>query len=508
MAPSIHLVNPAPDFPTYFGAEVHAASGFGRAAGMADLAIPTVAALVPGDFEVSICDESLEPVDLDCAADFVGITGKVSQWRRMQALARAFRERGKTVLIGGPHASLAPDVVRPHCDVLVRGELEGIAGRLFGDLRRGAWQAEYEGGRPELSQSPVPRWDLYPNHRARSGTLQTARGCPFECEFCDVIQYVGRQQRHKPIPQVIRELETLYRLGYREVFIADDNFTAYRGRAKALLEALRDWNAASDEGVVFTTQVSIDAARDEELLRLCAEAGLAAVFVGIETPSEASLREARKRQNLRRDLVADVGRFLDHGIAVWAGMIVGFDADGPEIFERQYEFAMASAIPVFSLGALVAPIATPLHARLAQAGRLVERGSEVAASPLDTNVVPLGMSSAQLFDGLRRLCNRLYEPRAFGSRVARLVERLALAQAAGDGADGLRPLRAVERELLEIGAGVARMGPAEAELVRGLGELAAGRPALERLLGYYLFQYAQVRHLYEAGRVWEPHAAA
>jgi len=160
-------------------------------------------------------------------------------------------------------------------------------------------------------------WDIYPNDRALSGTLQTSRGCPFECEFCDVIQYLGRRQRHKSVAQVLRELDALYRIGYRFVFLADDNFTAYRTRAKELLVALRDWNAQQERGEVgFTTQVSIDAAKDEELLKLCAEAGLTHVFIGIETPNEDSLRETKKHQNLRINLADQVQRFLDHGIAV------------------------------------------------------------------------------------------------------------------------------------------------------------------------------------------------
>ena len=248
MRPSVYLINPSADFPTYFTAEVYTHWGFRPATWMADLALPTLAGMVPSDFDVRLCDENISPIDFDTPAYFVGITGKVNQWSRMMAIAQAFRQRGKIVLIGGPYASLSPETIRPHCDILVRGETENILERVFSDLRRGCWEAEYVGSRPDLADCPLPRWDLYPNDRAAMGTVQTSRGCPFECEFCDVIQYLGRKQRHKPVNQVLRELDEVYRYGYRDLFLADDNFTVHRAHAKELLAALRDWNLRQDRG--------------------------------------------------------------------------------------------------------------------------------------------------------------------------------------------------------------------------------------------------------------------
>ena len=284
MSRSIYLVNPAADSPTYFSAEVVHGWGYGHAACLADLTISTVAALVPADFEVRLCDENVTPIDYDADADFVAITGKVSQWTRMQAIANEFRRRRKIVIIGGPFATLSPEVVRQRCDILVRGEIEEIAADIFSDLRARSWQPEYVGTRPALEHTPPPRWDLYPNERVLTGSVQTSRGCPFDCDFCDVIQYLGRRQRHKPVADVLFELDVLYQLGYRSVFLTDDNFTVVRNRAKELLAALSEWNERQQDGKVhFMTQLSIDAARDEELLRLCAEAGLRQAFIGIET---------------------------------------------------------------------------------------------------------------------------------------------------------------------------------------------------------------------------------
>lgn len=511
MAKAIYLINPACDFPTYFGAEVYAANGFRPVTLMADLAVVTLAAMAPSDFEVRLCDENISPVDFDCAPDWVGITGKITQWGHMRNIAREFRRRGKIVVIGGPYASLCPAVVRPYCDILVRGEVEDIAEELFSDLRGGGWKTEYVGSRPDLSHSPRPRWDLYPNERALSGTVQTSRGCPFECEFCDVIQYLGRKQRHKPVEQVLGELDALYRIGHRFVFLADDNFTAYRGRAKELLAALRDWNSRRDRGEIgFATQVSIDAAKDEELLELCAEAGLTHVFIGIETPNEDSLRETKKHQNLRINLADQVQRFLDHGIAVTAGMIVGFDSDGPDIFDRQYEFAMSTPIPIFSLGALVAPAATPLHERMAGEGRLVSGGSEVAAAPWNTNIVPRQMTGEQLLEGIQGLCNKLYQPSAFGERVLRFMAALGgrggprRAKAKRDpGGD----LRTVDHDSLALLSKLERFGPQEREMWSRITRELYKKPELLGFVMGSLLQYMQIRYMYEQGRFWESHPA-
>ncbi len=424
MSRSIYLVNPIADFPTYFSAEVVREWGHEPAVCLADLTLPTVAAMAPEDFEVELCDEELTPIDFDTDADFVAITGKVSQWERMRTIAAEYRRRRKTVILGGPFASLCPEVVGDHCDILVRGEMEEIAGGFFSDLRGSSWKQEYVGTRPSLDLTPTPRWDLYPNDRALTGAVQTSRGCPFECEFCDVIQYLGRQQRHKPIANVLRELDELYRLGYRSIFLTDDNFSIARRRAKELLAALKEWNDRQVNGKVrFLTQLSIDAARDDELLRMCAEAGLLQVFIGIETPNEDSLRESKKRQNTGIDLVEQVRKFSDHGIMVIAGMIVGFDGDGLDIFERQYDFAMSAAIPILTLGALVARAATPLHARMKSEGRLADDGSEIAAAPWATNINPKHMTKEELLWGIQWLANRLYEPSAFAERVLRFIDR-------------------------------------------------------------------------------------
>lgn len=507
MSRSLYLINPKPKSPSYFGAEAFELSGYPTAQAIADLAVTTVAAMAPRDWRITICEEHVQAIDFDTDADFIGLTGKINQRDRMIAVADEFRRRGKTVVIGGPFASLSPDAVRGHCDILVVGELEAIAEELFADLDSASWKSEYTGDKPVLDSSPLPRFELYPNDRALSGCVQTSRGCPFSCEFCDVIQYLGRTQRHKPIESILAELDMLYGLGYRAIFLADDNFTVYRKRAKAILAALADWNGSRTDGpVAFHTQVSIDAARDLEILQGCAEAGLTRVFIGIETPNEESLRETGKRQNVGVDLVEQVQLFLDYGISVTGGMIVGFDHDGPDIFQRQLDFAMACPIPIFTLGALVAPAATPLYDRMRESGRLVEEGSETQGV-WNTNILPTLMTREQLFNGLKWLGNQLYSPANFARRVVSMIERMGPQR--GPFQAGYRPhkIRPVEAEARGVIRKVLKRGEGERRMWKDISTALSAKPEAGPMVMNAMFSYAQVRSLYEADRYWEPELA-
>ncbi len=515
-ARSIYLINPAADFPTYYGAEVYAGRGYQRAAFLADLVVPTLAAMVPPDWHVELCDEHLEEVNWDTPCEYVGLTGKVSQWGRTVAIADRFRERGKTVLIGGPHASLSPERVRPHCDILVRDEIELIVDELFADLANRQWKEEYVGGRPDLAHTPVPRWDLYRkyNHRVLTATLQTARGCPFECEFCDVIQYVGRKQRHKPIDRIVEELQVIHDNGYRSVLLADDNTTANKRWCKEMLAAVRDWNLADGRRKIsFSTQISIDAAMDDELLSLAASAGMTHVFIGVETPNEESLEITRKRQNLPQHLrnphqehptlVDQIHRFYAHGIGVTAGMICGFDGDRTDIFERQFEFAMQGLFPVATLSALAAPHATPLNARLAKAGRLVT-GHEVPGHPWTSNTVPKLMSRDELTEGIRWLANRLYHPQHFGERLVGYIEKLRFSpEAVEHSRTRHEAIRTVDRDTLSLIADIPRLDAESQKMWDRVTKALPSNPPARVPVLEALIRYQQLRYMYEQGRFWD-----
>jgi radical SAM superfamily enzyme YgiQ (UPF0313 family) len=337
--------------------------------------------------------------------------------------------------------------------------------------------------------------------------VQTSRGCPFECEFCDVIQYAGRQQRHKPVEQILAELDVLYQHGYSQVFIADDNFTAHRRRTKELLVALRDWNNRQPYGrLIFCTQLSIDAAGDNEFLQLFAEAGVYHVFIGLETPNEASLRETKKRQNLGINMIEQIQRFLEHGIVVMAGMVVGFDSDGPDIFERQYQFAMALPIPIFTLGALVAPNLTPLYTRLQQDNRLLLEKELGGNTPWDTNIIPKQMSQPALLTGLRWLGNRLYHPTAFGQRILQFIDAyqdLPLTTHR----QIRKPRRKIDLEMVETVQNVCRLGPEELKMFLEITAAATNRPVIQAHIMHMMFYYSQVRYMYQQADFWEPQLA-
>ena len=500
---SIYLINPKAEPQPYFGADVYEASGFQGALLVADLALVTVAAFIPDTFDVYLCDEHVDAVDLDFSADYVALTGKSSQVPRLLHLAQAFRQRGLIVIIGGPVASLDSDLVRASCHILVRGEIEDIASRLFSDLHAGCWQAEYVGDKPSLARTPIPRWELYPNDRAILGAVQTSRGCPFECEFCDVPTYAGRRQRRKSPEQVLAELDVLYGLGYRSIFLADDNFTASRQQAKELLAAMAWWNRCHGDGpVAFSTQLSLDASKDDEILRLCAESGVSSVFIGLETINEDSLRETNKRQNIGLDMVTQIGRFLDHHIMVISGMIIGFDADGPGIFEQQRQFVQAAPIPIFSLGALIAPSGTPLYDRMAGQGRImpVQRHDHLSsATPWQTNIIPHLMSRDDLLDGVWTLAGQIYHPEAFGERMLHMLRRLGPYQGPRPSGNQAGPFRqtGLMRETTALVKALAARGPEEKAMVARIGRYVLDhRPETLALVQTCLRFYAQIRHVY------------
>lgn len=507
MPRSIYLINPRENFPTYHGTEVFESLNLERASLIADLTMTTVAALIPDDFEISLCDEHICEADLETPAEVIAITGKSTQGDRMITLAQEYKARGKIVMMGGPYVSLSPEKFRPFCDIMVIGEAEEIAEKMYSDIRNGYWQSEYIGTKPDMRTSPIPRWNLYPNDRALMGSVQTSRGCPFSCEFCDVIQYVGQKQRHKSIEQVINELDALYNYGYRKVFLADDNFTAFRHRSKELLKALRDWNQIQTEGrMFFATQLSIDTAKDTEILQLLSEAGPFDVFIGLETPNEDSLLETGKKQNLGVNLVDQIQKFFDYGIGITGGMIVGFDHDHIDIFQKQYEFAMSTSIPIFTLGALIAPISTPLFEKMKKENRL-SKNELVGANtePWNTNIIPLNMSREELFIGMRWLANRLYHPFAFGDRLLGFIKQLGEPDffSKENSFNKIRKLSNLQANVVKVIRNIANLGQYEAEMMSQIMKALSQKPIARPYVMSILFQYAQIRYMYEKGDFWE-----
>ncbi len=472
-----------------------------RYALIAPASLVTVAALLGDRFEFRLCDEAIEDVDYADPAEVVAISVNVAQAARGIEMARRFRALGRTVIMGGPHVSLAPDVFDGVADCLVTGEFEPVAPQVAHDLLAGTLKPIYRGSQADLSLSPRPRWDLYRNDRAISGVIQTSRGCPFECNFCDVIQYLGRKQRHKPIDKVLAEAQDLYDHGYRLISLSDDNFTVNRRKSRALLEGLASWNGREGrDPVQFSTQASIDLARDPELIAMCNDAGLREIFVGIESSNEAALAEASKRQNLRRDLIADAAAIVSGGIMLLSGMMVGFDSDGLDCFDREFRFGMQLPVVNIRVTVLVAPVATPLFDQLKAEGRLYKDGSSdiFPGAGLWTNIDPRHMSREQLAEGAQWLVTSLYEP---DNAIKRFTHMAKLLGAPPD------HLRATNSTAL-FGTGSAGAldlirtslrDPGARRVIEAVNELSKSRPEIARDLSSALAMYLNTYRSIKAG---------
>ena len=382
------------------------------------LGLATLAALCPGGWTVEIVDENIESLPLRPEADLIGICGMGVQAPRQKELLRFYRERGYYVVAGGSYASLCPETYDGIADSVISGEAEYIWKDFCRDFEHGTPRRLYaETGTVAMADSPTPRFDLLKLPKYSVVTLQFSRGCPYRCEFCDIVVMFGRKPRWKSPEQVGLELDELRKRGVRDAFFVDDNFIGNRAAAKSLLQYLKDYQLRHDYRFVFGTEVSLNAAQDEELLRLLREANFAWVFIGIESPDVDSLKETGKSQNLRNDILDSVRRIYGHGIDVLAGFIVGFDNDTLESFDRQYRFIVDAGIQAAMIGLLTALPRTPLYRRLEQEGRLLPQGESSNNTRLDTNVVPKRMDRDAMIASYRDLYRRLLEDRQIADRV-------------------------------------------------------------------------------------------
>jgi radical SAM superfamily enzyme YgiQ (UPF0313 family) len=382
------------------------------------LGLATLAALCPPHWQVRIIDENIEPLPLEPEADLIGIGGMGVQFPRQRELLEYYRSRGYFVVAGGSYASLCPERYEHLADTVICGEAELIWPRFCADFAAGCAQALYrEAGTIDLRTSPTPRFDLLQLSLYTNATMQFSRGCPYMCEFCDIIVMFGRKPRHKTLEQIGRELDVLRERGVHKIFFVDDNLIGNVKVAKGLLRYLIDYQERHRHSFSFGTEASLNLAQDEELMELFRAAHFRWAFIGIESPDEASLRETRKLQNVRVDPLAAVRAIHAHGIEVLAGFIIGFDNDTVRTFELQHEFILRSGIQTAMIGLLNAMPRTPLYERLRAAGRLREGDSGVDNTKLDTNVVPVGMSREELLGGYRRLHERLLDDGAIARRI-------------------------------------------------------------------------------------------
>lgn len=382
------------------------------------LGLATLAALSPAHWEVGIVDENIEPLPLAPAADIIGICGMGVQFPRQGELLEYYRRRGYFVVAGGSYASLCPERYSPLADAVVTGEAEIIWREFCRDFDAGRPRRVYkETGVVDLADSPAPRFDLLKLDRYTTATLQFSRGCPFLCEFCDIIVMFGRKPRHKTLAQVEQELDGLRRIKTRNVFFVDDNLIGNKGVAKELLRFLAQYQRRHGYDFRFGTEASINMAQDPELLALARAANFTWVFVGIESPDPEILKAARKIQNTREDALTSVRRFYAHGIDVLAGFIIGFDNDTLETFETQRRFILDSGIQAAMVGLLTALPRTPLYDRVRREGRLRKQASSPDNTKLGTNIVPKGMDYDVMVTAYQRLHRELLTDRNIARRI-------------------------------------------------------------------------------------------
>jgi radical SAM superfamily enzyme YgiQ (UPF0313 family) len=404
--------------PDTFWSYKHVLSFISKKACFPPLGLLTVAAMLPKRWDLKLVDLNVTSLtDAQLAwADCVFVSAMLAQVDSAREAIAQCSQLGKTVVAGGPlfttgHAGF------PEVKHFVLGEAEDIMSELVADMVSGDLKEFYRcEKRPDIRQTPVPRWDLIKFKHYATMPLQFSRGCPFNCEFCDIIVMNGRVPRLKTNEQMIGELDSLVDAGWKgPVFIVDDNFIGNRAKVRAFLRELIAWEQRRGIRLQFTTEASLNLADDPELLDLMVRAGFKKVFVGIETPQEDSLLECAKVQNAKRDMLTAVKTIQKSGLEVMGGFIVGFDSDKPNIFERQIKFIQEAGVVTAMVGLLQALPGTRLFSRLRQEGRILHdaSGNNVEAS---LNFVPK-LDREMLVEGYRSLVKRLYTPRMYYRRT-------------------------------------------------------------------------------------------
>lgn len=371
----------APAFPQSFWSYEETNRMSGKAALAPPLGIITMAALLPATWELRLVDENIRPTQSSdwAFADIVFVTGMIVQKEQMAAAIKQGKKHGKTVVVGGPYATSVPQFFMDvGADYVFRGEAECGLGELIRAIEQGAppqvFNASPQGAcdqRPDMSASPIPRFDLLEMDAYQSMAMQTSRGCPFDCEFCDIVNLFGRKPRYKSEEQFVAELDTLKDLGWRnEVFFVDDNFIGNKTHAKMLLNRLIRWNKENRKPFSYFTQVSINLGQDKELIDLLTMARFGDVFIGVESPEEEVLTQTDKFHNARNPIAESIGNIQKEGISVLGSFIIGFDGERSGAGERICAFVEKTNMPVVMLNLLSILPNTRLWERMISEQRL------------------------------------------------------------------------------------------------------------------------------------------
>jgi radical SAM superfamily enzyme YgiQ (UPF0313 family) len=408
---NILLIYPEIPKNTYWSFE-YALPFIDKKCSMPPLSLITVAAFFPDNRRLKLVDLNIEPLnDKDIEwADAVFISAMIVQKKSLNDVIKTCNRIKKPVIAGGPYPTTSHDEIAG-VDHFLLGETEETFVNFFEDLQKGIAKRIYPApSPPSLSNTAIPRFDLLKLDAYASMSIQYSRGCPFHCEFCDIWIIYGNRSRVKSSENVIKEIDTLYRLGWRRpVFIVDDNFIGNKRRVKKeLLPALKQWQQDHDFVYRFFTEAGINLADDDELLDLMRDTGFNEVFIGIETPSEKALRETGKIQNLKTDLFQAVRKIQKKGLEVMGGFVVGFDSDKEDIFDRQIAFIQKAGIPKAMIGILAALPATKLYHRLEKQGRILYDSNGNNTHNMETNFITR-MDREKLKNGYGKVLETLYD---------------------------------------------------------------------------------------------------
>src|SRR3979411_3179363 len=430
-----------PEFPDTFWSFRHALKFIGKKYAFPPLGLFTISAMLPKSWSRRLVDmnvRALTTADLKWA-DVVFASAMYVQKESLKEVVRLCRAQGKTVVMGGPYADMGlNDAIE--ADHVFVGEVETTFPAFLDDFEHGEAKAVYQASeRPPLSLTPIPDFRRAELSQCSDMSVQYSRGCPFNCEFCDIIEIYGRVPRTKSNQQIVAELDELLRIGWRgEVFIVDDNFIGNKKNVRLLMPVLAEWSARNKYPFSFTTEASVNLADDDELLEQMRAAVFSQGFIGIETPVVESLIEAQKGQNTRRDLIDSVRKVQSYGMEVLAGFIVGFDNDPDDIFERQINFIRESAIPVAMVGLLAAIPDTQLWRRLEREGRLMGVEDHTGSNTdCVLNFIPK-MDAARLVEGYKSIIRNIYSPREYYARSFDSLGRVMRAGAPHIGEEGLK----------------------------------------------------------------------